>query len=579
MSKLSRVLTAVLVAVMVAYAGMVAYVEESKPVLPPNRFGDATVHDIFCPESLGLVGRVDAVARVLIGDWLGDSIYHYTLYDAAVLECYSGDLPERIVVRLEGSSQNPITGSPLYTYGNELLLLLSETGAADMGHNSVYASSQLGFTAFYIGYDDGGTAYAVPCKLNRLHHGEDIKNRADAVGDEVLSGLIENDPEVWSDRSVETAFLLDDLVARINEILTANSTEPPEVSLSVDGEVIALEPYSYEWATLHSPNEVLEGEQPLLLSDEEWEALPYVKGEPSEVEVLCRVEPNSVSIHGWHESYRNEDDPRLSNYNDWEYIDESENGAFAIKSDSGYVYSVYVSWNSDPESDAPQFKGYARYAFRVGRTKKIAADKATLASFDKYPAAQLSNLLRDTPRADILERFGEPDVVYDDDNVWMTDGGRYVRMSYHGDEVVVRSAKSSLGLPIPPPLLLTVDGESYPLRRGTTSWMYTVEGERASGSSTLYPAAEGWDRSGDTIHTTASEAVITLDLPERIAERFTVEIDGAEIAADSTGEAFSLYRGAFTYRLTVHFEEYADGDDQSLSGGTVHYVFRVDADY
>ena len=82
----------------------------------------------------------------------------FTLFEARVLECFKGNMPDTFTLKQGGSSACTYEGYPLFTAGNELLLFLNEaTGTYE--YNSVYWIIGSGATVMDVMYDDEGNRY------------------------------------------------------------------------------------------------------------------------------------------------------------------------------------------------------------------------------------------------------------------------------------------------------------------------------------------------------------------------------------------------------------------------------------
>lgn len=131
-------------------------------VLPPSRIGTTTVQASFGPRYTfeTAFSEADAVARVVVGNWLGeDCDLQKTYYEASVLQCFKGDLPEKITLLQDGCSSGTLKQYPLFTSGNELLVFISK--ASVTSYASPYWIIGSFSTVLDVSYDKAGTRYYV----------------------------------------------------------------------------------------------------------------------------------------------------------------------------------------------------------------------------------------------------------------------------------------------------------------------------------------------------------------------------------------------------------------------------------
>lgn len=168
-------------------------------VLPPCRIGEGTEH-----VSLGTrytfesaFSEADAVARIKVGNWISeDTELHTTYYEATVLQCFKGEMPETFTLLQDGCSLSTLQRYPLFTYGNELLVFLNESELT--GFDSPYWIIGSFTTVLDVSYDESGSRYyadryGVLGKLANIS-----RNYAfdPAVFSEVLASAVANDPIV-----------------------------------------------------------------------------------------------------------------------------------------------------------------------------------------------------------------------------------------------------------------------------------------------------------------------------------------------------------------------------------------------
>ncbi len=129
-------------------------------VLPPSRTGknicSASLEKRYTFETA--FAEADAVARVKVGNWLyEDNEIKSTYFDATVLQCFKGDMPETFVLKQDGSSELTMEGYPLFTYGEELLLFLNDGSDAD--NKALYWIIGAFTTVMDVYYDAEGARY------------------------------------------------------------------------------------------------------------------------------------------------------------------------------------------------------------------------------------------------------------------------------------------------------------------------------------------------------------------------------------------------------------------------------------
>ena len=142
--------------------------EPAKPdddsiVLPPVRISEHTADVLLAREYTfeTAFSTADVVARIKVGNWISeDKEIGSSFYEATVLQCFKGDIPETFILKQSGCSDNVVEGYPLFTYGNELLLFL---GKGDPAGSTEYEKSYWirgSFsTVLDVSYDADGTRY------------------------------------------------------------------------------------------------------------------------------------------------------------------------------------------------------------------------------------------------------------------------------------------------------------------------------------------------------------------------------------------------------------------------------------
>lgn len=130
-------------------------------VLPPTRISTSGESHALLAQHYTFSSAFsdsDLVARVEIGDWLGEDTEGWvTYYDATLLHCYKGDAPDTFVLLQDGCSTSTMEGYPLFTGGNELFLFLKEAVFDDYGQAYWIIGSFT--TVMDVSYDSNGTRY------------------------------------------------------------------------------------------------------------------------------------------------------------------------------------------------------------------------------------------------------------------------------------------------------------------------------------------------------------------------------------------------------------------------------------
>lgn len=106
--------------------------------------------------------QAEAIARIQVGNWLGEDTgdNNHTFFEATVLECYKGSMPETFTLIQTGSSHG-MDGRPLFAYGNELLLFLVKAPADYTAYEDAYYNKGSFFSVFDVSYDYDGDRYFV----------------------------------------------------------------------------------------------------------------------------------------------------------------------------------------------------------------------------------------------------------------------------------------------------------------------------------------------------------------------------------------------------------------------------------
>ena len=139
MTKKKKIIAAVIcLCILAATAGAVTaahFLAKEKPVLPPVR--ENINQDIECALLIDCrlstrITEADAVAIVEIGNWLGEGVESGTYYDAKVIKCYKGNMDSKIKIVQAGNSEETDWRYPLFTYGNKILVALTEGDETDV---------------------------------------------------------------------------------------------------------------------------------------------------------------------------------------------------------------------------------------------------------------------------------------------------------------------------------------------------------------------------------------------------------------------------------------------------------------
>lgn len=171
--------------------------ERDTLVLPPSRIGTATIKAIFGNKFTfeSAMTEADVVARIEVGNWLAeDTSIYTTYYEAAVLQCFKGSIPETFTLLQDGCSTATMKMYPLFTSGNELLVFLKE--ATETPYESPYWIMGSFTTLLEVSYDENGNRYYAD-RYGILSESINIDtNYADvaSISGEVLATAAANDP-------------------------------------------------------------------------------------------------------------------------------------------------------------------------------------------------------------------------------------------------------------------------------------------------------------------------------------------------------------------------------------------------
>lgn len=172
---------------------------DESAVLPPSRIGEAgfqaSFGDRYTFETA--FAEADVVARIKVGNWIAeDTEIYITYYEATVLDCIKGDIPEKFTLLQDGCSSSTMKGYPLFTSGNELLVFLNE--ATLTNYKAPYWIIGSFTTILDVSYDADGSRYYID-RYGILGESMDIsRNYAleEDVFSEVYANAVDSDPLV-----------------------------------------------------------------------------------------------------------------------------------------------------------------------------------------------------------------------------------------------------------------------------------------------------------------------------------------------------------------------------------------------
>ena len=173
-------------------------------VLPPSQVGkkgytSTKSRDYSLTSALA---NSKAACIITIGSWLSeDHESSSTYFEAEVNEVISGSVPEHIVLCQFGDSEWTLSGSPLFTYGDKLLVFLKDVNWGSMQYENCYAPAGVDHSFFYIAETPDGGRYAVNhnCTFTYLieqnDEGADFEDLAGdkAILDAVIDAIGEHD--------------------------------------------------------------------------------------------------------------------------------------------------------------------------------------------------------------------------------------------------------------------------------------------------------------------------------------------------------------------------------------------------
>lgn len=203
-------------------------------VLPPAQVGtEGFLHSKVRAYSLTTaLENSKAACIITVGSWLSeDHESSSTYFEAEVNEVISGSVPEHIVLCQFGDSEWTLSGSPLFTYGDKLLVFLKDVNWGSMQYENCYAPAGVDHSFFYIAETPDGGRYAVNhnCTFTYLieqnDEGADFEDLAGdkAILDAVIDAIGEHDAaaaEIIATNAVHSANSYAPLrIYRVEEII------------------------------------------------------------------------------------------------------------------------------------------------------------------------------------------------------------------------------------------------------------------------------------------------------------------------------------------------------------------------
>jgi len=168
----------------------------NRPVLPPVRIGKGEIRcsvpvELYTFETA--IEKADVIAHLRIGDWLGEN-EHSTYYKATVVEQFTGEAIEEIILIQDGSSKSTHGRFPLFTYGNELLIFLKK-GSLPEYDNVYYSMGSFDTVLYAVTADSGDVYYYDRCNILSMSATGIINNiPMDSFARKLYDKLIKEDP-------------------------------------------------------------------------------------------------------------------------------------------------------------------------------------------------------------------------------------------------------------------------------------------------------------------------------------------------------------------------------------------------
>ena len=202
-------------------------------VLPPAQVGtEGFLHSKVRAYSLTTaLENSKAACIITVGSWLSeDHETTSTYFEAEVDEVISGSVPEHIVLCQYGDSEYTLSGSPLFTNGDKLLVFLKEVNWGSDKYENCYAPLGVDTSFFYIAETPDGARYAVnhnglfSYRIELKDDGAVFEDLAGdkAVSDAVISAIAEHDAaaaEVIADNAANSTNEFPIRIYRVNEIV------------------------------------------------------------------------------------------------------------------------------------------------------------------------------------------------------------------------------------------------------------------------------------------------------------------------------------------------------------------------
>ncbi len=188
-------------------------------VLPPSQTGSGNTADALYNKYYSLSSlyeESEAVCIVKIGNWLSEDEFN-SFFEASVERVFKGEPPQKIVICQGGNSSFIFEGSPLFTYGDRILVGLTKLECTDYECAFSMVGADIAF--MYAAELGNGELYLVD-------HKGDLSN---AVDEEL--GM-----DRFSDYSGNRA-LINDLIVKIGEndaVLAAYLKELFATNLEID---------------------------------------------------------------------------------------------------------------------------------------------------------------------------------------------------------------------------------------------------------------------------------------------------------------------------------------------------------
>ena len=215
-----------LLAVFVVAAGIAALFYfnpfgPKEPVLPPVRTGSTSMIARIPDYSLERAyNEADLVALVRVGDWLGERNVEYeaelTYYSARAERMYKGEETDFVLCQ-DGNSALTLSGYPLFTDGNELLLFLKH--GSDPDYEDMYYIVGSYGTVMYALSDDSGETYLIE-PFGGFGHSTGIKENHSEEA-ELIAQLVKNNGDrLLNETVLHAAFICkaEDMEKRMDEL-------------------------------------------------------------------------------------------------------------------------------------------------------------------------------------------------------------------------------------------------------------------------------------------------------------------------------------------------------------------------